>query len=102
MLEMLIGKRPSDDMFKINLNLHQYAKMALPERVMEIVDRRLLSEEIEVIRNYENHNEIRSIMHESLVSLMKIGVSCSVESPKERMELKDIIIEMHKVKRLLS
>ncbi|KAJ8617745.1 hypothetical protein MRB53_013931 [Persea americana] len=39
LLEMLTGKRPSDDMFKNNLNLHQFAKMALPERVMEIIDR---------------------------------------------------------------
>ncbi|XXG58678.1 hypothetical protein AAC387_Pa04g0929 [Persea americana] len=50
LLEMLTGKRPSDDMFKNNLNLHQFAKMALPERVMEIIDHQLLSHENEVIR----------------------------------------------------
>ncbi|XXG58693.1 hypothetical protein AAC387_Pa04g0939 [Persea americana] len=50
LLEMLTGKRPSDDMFKNNLNLHQFAKMALPECVMEIIDRQLLSYENEVIR----------------------------------------------------
>ncbi|XXG58627.1 hypothetical protein AAC387_Pa04g0894 [Persea americana] len=98
LLEMLTGKRPNDDMFSNNLNLHQFAKMALPESVMEIIDQRLLSEEIEVIRHSENYNKIRSIMHESLVFLVKIGVSCSHDSPKERMEMKDVVVEMHKVR----
>ncbi|KAJ8617734.1 hypothetical protein MRB53_013920 [Persea americana] len=98
LLEMLTGKRPSDDMFKNNLNLHQFAKMALPERVMEIIDRQLFSHENEVIRQSETHNKLRSIMHETLVSLVKIGLSCSNDSPRERMEMKDVVIELHKVR----
>ncbi|XXG58685.1 hypothetical protein AAC387_Pa04g0934 [Persea americana] len=98
LLELLTGKRPSDDMFKNNLNLHQFAKMALPERVMEIIDRQLLSHENEVIRQSETHNKLRSIMHETLVSLVKIGVSCSNDSPRERMEMKYVVNELHKVR----
>ena len=98
LLEMLTGKRPSDDMFANNMSLHQFAKMALPERVMEIIDHRLLVEEIEIIRHSENYDKIRSMMQESLISLVKIGVSCSCESPKERMEMKDVVIEMQKVR----
>ena len=98
LLEMLTGKRPTDDMFKNNLNLHQFAKMALPERLMEIIDRQLLSHENEVIRQSEAHNKLISIMHETLVSLVKIGVSCSNDSPRERMEMKDVVIELHKVR----
>ncbi|KAJ8617367.1 hypothetical protein MRB53_013553 [Persea americana] len=98
LLEMLTGKRPSDDMFKNNLNLHQFAKMALPEHVMEIIDRQLLSHENEVIRQSEIHNKLRSIMHETLISLVKIGASCSNDSPRERMEMKDVVIELHKVR----
>ena len=98
LLEMLTGKRPSDDMFENNLNLHQFVKMALPERVMEIIDRQLLSHENEVIRQSEIHNKLKRIMHETLVSLMKIVVSCSNASPRERMEMKDVVIELHKVR----
>ncbi|XXG58679.1 hypothetical protein AAC387_Pa04g0929 [Persea americana] len=98
LLEMLTGKRPSDDMFKNNLNLHQFAKMALPERVMEIIDHQLLSHENEVIRQSEIHNKLTSILHETLVLLVKIGVSCSNDSPRERMEMKDVVIELHKVR----
>ncbi|KAJ8617370.1 hypothetical protein MRB53_013556 [Persea americana] len=98
LLEMLTGKRPYDDMFKNNLNLHQFAKMALPERVMEIIDHQLLSHENEVIRQSEIHNKLTSILHETLVLLVKIGVSCSNDSPRERMEMKDVVIELHKVR----
>ncbi|RWR91235.1 Protein kinase domain-containing protein [Cinnamomum micranthum f. kanehirae] len=98
LLEMLTGKRPSHDMFANNLSLHQFAKMALPERVMEIIDHRLLAEEIEIIRHSEDYEKIRSMTQESLISLVKIGVSCSRESPKERMEMKDVVIEMQKVR----
>ncbi|RWR91234.1 putative receptor-like protein kinase [Cinnamomum micranthum f. kanehirae] len=96
---MLTGKRPSDDMFINNLNLHQFAKIALPERVIEIIDRQLLSHENEVnIRQSEIHKKLKSIMLETLVSLVKIGVSCSSDSPRERMEVKDVVIELHKVR----
>ncbi|XP_058110863.1 probable LRR receptor-like serine/threonine-protein kinase At3g47570 [Magnolia sinica] len=47
-LEMIIRKEPSYDMFKDNLSLHHFAKSALPEQVMEIVDPQLLVEEAEV------------------------------------------------------
>lgn len=98
LLEMLTGKRPTDDIFKNNVSLHQFSKMALPEDVIEIIDPRLLSEEIEAIRNNENHNKIRSIMDECLVSLVNIGVSCSDDSPKERMKMKDVVVELYKVR----
>ncbi|PQQ13695.1 putative receptor-like protein kinase [Prunus yedoensis var. nudiflora] len=38
LLEMFAGKRPTDDMFNGDLNLHTYVKMAFPNRIMEIVD----------------------------------------------------------------
>ncbi|XXG58558.1 hypothetical protein AAC387_Pa04g0843 [Persea americana] len=56
-LEMLIGKRPIDDIFKDNLSLHQYAKMMLPERVMEIIDHHLLIGGIHEITAQSENNE---------------------------------------------
>lgn len=98
LLEMLTGKRPTDDMFKDNHNLHQFAKTVFPERVVEIIDHRLLSEEIENVSHDEYDSKMRSRMHESLVSLVRIGVLCSVESPKERMDMKDVVIELQGVR----
>ena len=44
LLEMFTGKRPTDNMFKDSLNLHDFVKANLPERVIDIVDPILLSE----------------------------------------------------------
>lgn len=44
LLEMFTGKRPTDDIFKQDLNIHQFTDMALPEHVMDIVDPSLLLE----------------------------------------------------------
>ncbi|VVA38781.1 PREDICTED: probable LRR receptor [Prunus dulcis] len=44
LLELFIGKRPTDDMFKYGLSIHQLAAMALPNHVMDIVDPSLLLE----------------------------------------------------------
>ncbi|XP_058111177.1 putative receptor-like protein kinase At3g47110 [Magnolia sinica] len=83
LLEMITGKGPTDDMFKDNLSLHLFAKLALPEQVMEIVDPQLPVEEAEVTQHNENHVNRRNRMHGCLISMVKIGVLCSVESPRE-------------------
>ena len=61
-LEMFLGKRPTDKMFKDGLNLHNYAKMvvAQPERLVQIVDP-ILRREVEQMPtttvNREDNNE---------------------------------------------
>ncbi|XP_058068702.1 LRR receptor-like serine/threonine-protein kinase EFR [Magnolia sinica] len=50
LLEMITEKGPTDDVFKDNLSLHHFAKLASAERVIEIVDPQLLLEEAEAIQ----------------------------------------------------
>lgn len=50
---MITGWRPTDDLFHDGLSLHNYCKMALPERLLEILDFSLL-EEIGEIRQTLN------------------------------------------------
>ena len=38
LLEIFTGKRPTDNMFKDNLNLHDFVKRVLLGRVIDIVD----------------------------------------------------------------
>ncbi|KAK4422150.1 putative LRR receptor-like serine/threonine-protein kinase [Sesamum alatum] len=44
LLELFTGKRPTDDVFTNGRCIHTFAKMAIPERVMEIVDPKLEKE----------------------------------------------------------
>jgi serine/threonine protein kinase len=45
-LEMFTGKRPIDKMFKDGFNLHNFVNMALPEKLVQIVDPNLLKREV--------------------------------------------------------
>lgn len=38
LLEMLIGKKPTHEMFKDDLTISNYAKMAFPNQIMDIFD----------------------------------------------------------------
>ncbi|XP_030931270.1 putative receptor-like protein kinase At3g47110 [Quercus lobata] len=119
LLEMFLGKRPIDEMFKDGLNLHNFAKMALPEGLVQIVDPILLPREVEemqtstLAREDNNKNEIQedketldivnlchidANLHKCLVSVLEIGLACSMESPKERMNMEEVTREMHLIK----
>ena len=118
-LEMFLGKRPTDEMFKDDLNLHSFVKMALPEQLVQIVDPTLLIREVEEIlvaivaaREYSNENEIEAdeetqgivnhcqveaYVYKCLVSVLEIGLACSLDSPKERMK-EEVSKELHSIK----
>ena len=120
LLEMFLGKRPTDDMFKDGLNLHNFAKMALPEKLVQIVDPILLPREVDEAptaivedRVYNNGNEIQveveaqgipnlcqmdPNVHKCLVSILETGLACSMESPKDRMKMKEVTRELHLIK----
>ena len=121
-LEMFTGRMPTDDMFKDGLNLHNFVKMALPKRLAQVVDPMLLPREVEelevatavmmAIENDDNDNEIeveeanciedsRHIdvhMQKCLLSILNIGILCSLESPKERMSMEEVIKELQLIK----
>ncbi|XP_050249288.1 putative receptor-like protein kinase At3g47110 [Quercus robur] len=120
LLEIFLGKRPTDDMFKDGLNLHNFAKMALPEKLVQIVDPILLPREVNeaptaivAARDYNNDNEIQEDVgaegisnlcqmdpnvHKCLVSILETGLACSMESPKDRMKMKEVTRELHLIK----
>ena len=83
LLEMFTGKRPTEQMFSDGLSLHIFSKMALPERVMEIMDSNLLRE---------------GRMCHCLVSIARIGVACSEESASARMNMKDVVLELNSLR----
>ncbi|KAM7469621.1 hypothetical protein LguiA_007804 [Lonicera macranthoides] len=117
LLEMFTGRRPTNDMFKDGLNLHNYIKTALQKQGMQIVDQAIgEAEEIEaaiVEEEREAVNEIeveqytintRSSFHGSeklkkcITAVLKIGLACSAESPNRRMGMNDILRELHHIK----
>ncbi|CAN6568950.1 unnamed protein product [Malus baccata var. baccata] len=88
LLEMLTGKRPTDDMFKDGLNLHSFVMNAVPEHVKEICDPLLLQNE------EKNGGDRRQKFEECLISLARIGVACSAEMPRERKDMTNVVPEL--------
>ncbi|EOY17844.1 Serine-threonine protein kinase, plant-type, putative [Theobroma cacao] len=81
LLEMITGRRPTDGMFHGGLNLHNFCNMALPERLKEILDSRLLEQICENNERSRSLPNMEAKMLESLVSFAKEGVACSAEAP---------------------
>ncbi|KAL6280040.1 hypothetical protein ACE6H2_016921 [Prunus campanulata] len=94
LLEMFAGKRPTDDMFNGDLNLHTYVKMAFSNRVMKIVDSTLFEEGT-------NERRVQKI-EVCLNSIFRIGIECSAESPTDRLKnISDAASELHSIRDVL-
>lgn len=103
LLEMVTTKKPTDVMFEGGLNLHNFARMALPDHVMDIVDPILLNDD-EVLVGTDNHGRSQTRTNstlECLISMLRIGVACSMESPQDRMNITNVVHEFQSVKNIL-
>ena len=108
LLEMFIGKRPIDEMFKDGLSIHKFATMALQEHIMDIVDPSMFfvedeedaNDDIEerTIMEEDPHVNNRSRIKECLISVFEIGLSCSKTSPDERMPANVVVNEINAIR----
>jgi len=97
MLEMLTGRRPTDEVFKDGQNLHNFVAISFPDNLGNICDPHLVSRDAEVAEDGNNEILIPTTK-ECLVSLFRIGLICSMESPKERTNIADVTGELSKIK----
>nr|XP_028957623.1 probable LRR receptor-like serine/threonine-protein kinase At3g47570 [Malus domestica] len=101
LLEMITSKRPTDDMFKDGMDLHNFVTMALPERVEEICDPLLVqTEESSSSTNPRSNrgnqvpNDQRQGVVECLTSIARIGVACSAAMPRDRKDMSNVVTEL--------
>ncbi|XP_040934554.1 probable LRR receptor-like serine/threonine-protein kinase At3g47570 [Gossypium hirsutum] len=88
LLEMLTGQRPTNEKFKEGLSLHNFVKAALPDRVVEIIDPILFQESV------RGGTTAPDIHLQRLNSIFEIGLTCSTESPSERMDMSNVITKL--------
>ncbi|XP_024177333.1 probable LRR receptor-like serine/threonine-protein kinase At3g47570 isoform X1 [Rosa chinensis] len=122
-LEMFTGRRPTDEMFIDGLKLRDFVKMALPGRLVQIVDAALLAtleetaptatagnevnymrrghnneiEAEEENRDYENLSKMDTSVWKCIHSIFEIGLACSEESPKNRMCMENVLRDLHRI-----
>ncbi|TYH51617.1 hypothetical protein ES332_D10G288400v1 [Gossypium tomentosum] len=93
LLEMFTGKRPTDERFKEGLSLHNFVKVAFPERVIEILDRILVQEKVK--QGTLSGKFLGDDGHfQCLNSIFEIGLTCSAELPSERMHMSDVVTKL--------
>ncbi|CAI9779218.1 unnamed protein product [Fraxinus pennsylvanica] len=113
LLELFVGKRPTDDIFKDGMTIHEYVARALPQHIMEIVDPSLLLAkendkryEIETAEReesailYQDDFQLfaRGRIEELLISALEIGLSCSNSSPRDRMAMNTVMNKLHSIR----
>ncbi|KAH9769129.1 putative receptor-like protein kinase [Citrus sinensis] len=103
LLELITRKKPTDIMFEGDMNLHNLARTALPDHVMDIVDSTLLNdgEDLIVHGNQRQRQARVKSRIECLISMVRIGVACSMESPEDRMSMTNVVHQLQSVKNIL-
>uniref|UniRef100_A0ACD5ZT00 Uncharacterized protein n=1 Tax=Avena sativa TaxID=4498 RepID=A0ACD5ZT00_AVESA len=99
-LETISGKRPTDSRFGQGSSLCEYINLVLQNSVTDVVDSRLaldLESDLQTIGHPSYERKI-----DCLVSVLRLGISCSQKSPTSRMPTRDIIKELNAVRESLS
>ncbi|GKB82236.1 kinase-like domain-containing protein [Tanacetum coccineum] len=89
LLELMTGKKPTDDMFNEGLSIHKFAYMALPDHAVNIIDNDAI-----VLQSTEANAKK---VEECLIATTKIGVSCFVDSLPQRMKTEIVVIELQRI-----
>ena len=90
LLEIFTGRRPTDSEFQDGHTFHNYVKMSLPERFMEVIDQHLLIKS----------DESGKLIMKCIIAVLEIGIICSMESPKDRMKIREAANELCSIKNL--
>ncbi|KAK4487038.1 hypothetical protein RD792_006353 [Penstemon davidsonii] len=85
LMETFTRKKPTDEMFLGQLILRSWVFGSLPNGIAKIVDVDLLNVDRENIR----------AKHEMLLTLI---IECTVDTPEERLNIKDVLIRLKKIK----
>ena len=89
LLEMLTRKKPTDDMFVGEFCLREWVKAKIPDKIMEVIDGNLL-------RIEDGRDVVAAQDH--LLEIMELGLECSKQFPEERIDIKDVVVKLNKIK----
>lgn len=97
-LEIILRKRPTDDMFKDGLNIVKFVEMNFPESILRIIDPDLLEDERDVSQVTSVAMKMKENSLECILSVLKVGLCCANPSPNERMDMQGVAARLHGIK----
>ncbi|XP_058722145.1 probable LRR receptor-like serine/threonine-protein kinase At3g47570 [Vicia villosa] len=98
-LEMLTGKRPTDEMFRDGQNMHNFVATSFPDNLAQILDKHIVPRDEEATIEDRNTHQLMLTAEKLVVSLIRIGLACSMESPNERMNIIDVTRELNIIRK---
>ncbi|CAM8992518.1 unnamed protein product [Rhodiola kirilowii] len=105
LLELITGKRPTNDMFNNGMSLRSFCERAISSdhiHVEDVIDQCLVNELHEVATTQRNSEQIKLKYQTVLVSFVEIGISCSAESSKDRMDIQSAVKCLERIKEKCS
>ncbi|XP_070012335.1 probable LRR receptor-like serine/threonine-protein kinase At3g47570 [Nicotiana sylvestris] len=88
LMEAFTRRKPNDEMFEGDLSLKQWVSNSLPEGTVDVVDANLVTPQ-------DDHLNKKL---DCVVSIMKVALDCCVDSPAKRIDIKDVVRMLHKIK----
>lgn len=89
LFEIFTRRKPTDELFGGELTMRQWINASIPERVIEVLDIGLLC-----IEDGRDVNFLESIV----LGIMELGLECTLESPEERVNIKEVVNKLNKIK----
>ncbi|XP_071707990.1 receptor kinase-like protein Xa21 [Rutidosis leptorrhynchoides] len=97
LLEVMTSKNPTDDTFKEGVSLHNFAYMALPDHVNDIINVEFQNFQHEDSIDVKGKPSNAKIIEECMALTVKIRVSCSVDSPSQRMNIENVVHDLQHI-----
>ncbi|KAL7185307.1 hypothetical protein ACSBR2_027273 [Camellia fascicularis] len=89
LMETFTKVKPTNEMFFEDMTMKRWIKESLPNAISHVIDANLIKPE-------EEH--LTTVILQCVSSIMELALSCSAESSEERMNMKDVLATLKKVK----
>lgn len=91
LLEMITGTRPTDEKLNSGTTLHEYVTSAFPNNIHAILDPML-----------QDETKATDVMQNCIIPLVRVGLSCSMASPKARWDMGRVCAQILVIKDAFS
>ena len=92
LLQMITGCSPTNERFNDGTTLHDMVDQASPESIYEFIDPEILQDD----------SNASDVMERCVIPLVRIALSCSMASPKERPDMGQVCNEILRIKHTAS
>ncbi|KAL5208190.1 hypothetical protein ABZP36_032625 [Zizania latifolia] len=92
---MLVGKRTTDAMFKDGLDIVSFVESNFRHQIFQVLDPYLVDE----LKDFAYRKMVsKNAVNQDVASLVQVALSCTCPLPSERMNTKQIAIQMRAIK----